>query len=104
MFHFSRQEKIEFLERRGFNVEERVVKMAWNTYHNDVDYEDVTVLAVLDYAGNPYKRPMAPNFKKEEWLEAAFVAQLNIVFKEIVLGIPEAKAEKPGLLDQVLEP
>jgi hypothetical protein len=102
MFYCTQEEKEEFLRRRGFSVEKRTERMAWPVYHDDMEYEDVEVLAVLDGDGKPYRRPGGYNFKKDDWLDAAFNAQVSVVFKEVVLGIREDKAEVAGTLDTVL--
>lgn len=102
MVYCTESEKIEFLERRGFTVRKEVVKMAYPGYQNQMDYEDMEVTAVYNEDGRPYHKPGGYNFKKGDWLESAFGAQANIVFKEVVLGIKEVKPEKPGVLDQVL--
>jgi hypothetical protein len=102
MFHCTLEEKAEFLRRRGFTVQQKVVTMTYPGYQNQMDYEDKEVTAVFSDDGKEYCKPGGYNFKEPEWLDAAFQRQVGIVFKEVVLGIREDKPERAGTLDQVL--
>lgn len=73
--YFKDEEKREFLKKRGYAVLEKTIQMAYPAYHNDMEYEDVVVWAVLK-GGKDYMKPLGYNFGKNDWIDAVFNAEL----------------------------
>lgn len=83
--NFSLEEKIEFLERRGYTVALEVIQMSYHGYHDDVEYRDLEVYSVRDVLGKPFCEPGGYHYYRMDWLDAALCRETAQALKELLL-------------------
>lgn len=81
--YFTLEEKITFLEKKGYTIKKQVETMSWSVYHNDIESEDFGGFAVYKN-GKTYGKPCSHNFGSEKWVDDVFQEEMEKRFKELL--------------------